>query len=639
MTKDFKIKFYGKNDLSSGRQLQKIEIFFQYWVDNINNLQMLRILELYNIQKYIDNDMRLESWTNDQFFEYKKYCEEIPKIIGNYCSTINNNNINTIRKTVDWNYIEDFWQIIEHYNVYKRIEPKAFALLLAENKNDIWYVLRYKKLVNDFEDLIVEQLIYNPQTAKHLITQYLVKSSNTIKWYFPKKFILNYTEQIINSYINSENVNLKFLILLENAQSIDEYQVTDEIKLSAKRKTIEIIKQLRFSQLCIKNNIEVFFESIPDGAIKKILNKGENARTYIYSKEWIIDNNDYPTLLNNFIYMFDFVDLCMRCKFVSHANKHDIFTERFCIKGKKEYETNKAFVNMQMLSNLQMKAYCEQLQRINIKIEDIFKWFFENYLHDEFGVENYTYFSLSNCTTYLEKCRHLSISIDGVLKQYRLFCKKGEIDRDLLEISSEHIIFSNVPSLLTKKYAYCQSKKLENEMFLLFSDQVLIGSIEKISSKYKTLHQLILTEQVKKDDFEIFQQNKLDYLIERGAILFTDCGFLKINANRVNVLKDLYYNEVVCPHYYCKEWKKQIDQFVDAKDMKYENTLFSKSEQKYLNYILNKAEFNNGLDLRNKYIHETNSLSSNIHEKDYMELLKVMVLIIIKINEEFCLKN
>ena len=47
----------------------------------------------------------------------------------------------------------------------------------------------------------------------------------------------------------------------------------------------------------------------------------------------------------------------------------------------------------------------------------------------------------------------------------------------------------------------------------------------------------------------------------------------------------------------------------------------------------------NGHDLRNKYIHGTHSLKSEVHKRDYIELLKIMVLIIIKINQEFCLRE
>lgn len=73
--------------------------------------------------------------------------------------------------------------------------------------------------------------------------------------------------------------------------------------------------------------------------------------------------------------------------------------------------------------------------------------------------------------------------------------------------------------------------------------------------------------------------------------------------------------------------------------MCYEDTLFSRPEQDYLNYILNKSEFSNGLDLRNKYSHDTCSLDERTQRKDYLILKKIMAFIIIKINEEFCRKN
>lgn len=136
-----------------------------------------------------------------------------------------------------------------------------------------------------------------------------------------------------------------------------------------------------------------------------------------------------------------------------------------------------------------------------------------------------------------------------------------------------------------------------------------------------------------------YQQVNLDWLNQRGAIYIADGGRLLINRSRVAVLKDLFFNEVICPTYYEKELQQQVNALVATGDMRYENTLFSKSEQDYLNYVLNKAEFSNGLDLRNKYSHDTCPLDEEMQRQDYLELQKIMVLIIIKINEEFCVKS
>ena len=94
-----------------------------------------------------------------------------------------------------------------------------------------------------------------------------------------------------------------------------------------------------------------------------------------------------------------------------------------------------------------MMAYCEELQRLDIQIESIFQWFFKTYLKEEFGAEGFTYAPPSSGTTYFEKCKLLASAIDGILKQYRLFCEDGQIDRELLEMSSGHVIFREIPSI------------------------------------------------------------------------------------------------------------------------------------------------------------------------------------------------
>ena len=62
-------------------------------------------------------------------------------------------------------------------------------------------------------------------------------------------------------------------------------------------------------------------------------------------------------------------------------------------------------------------------------------------------------------------------------------------------------------------------------------------------------------------------------------------------------------------------------------------------EQQYLNFMLNQAEYSNGYQLRNKYAHGSYILDEIRQQQDYTELLKIMVLIIIKINEEFCFRE
>ena len=59
----------------------------------------------------------------------------------------------------------------------------------------------------------------------------------------------------------------------------------------------------------------------------------------------------------------------------------------------------------------------------------------------------------------------------------------------------------------------------------------------------------------------------------------------------------------------------------------------------YLDYMLNDRTFDNGPQLRNRYIHGSKYADSNQNMLDYYRLLKILSLVILKINEEFCRRD
>jgi hypothetical protein len=173
-------------------------------------------------------------------------------------------------------------------------------------------------------------------------------------------------------------------------------------------------------------------------------------------------------------------------------------------------------------------------------------------------------------------------------------------------------------------------------MFLLYSDQSLLTYTEKTKGKYDELPKMLLSEDIVFTDYNDHQLEEINWLINRGALFLDHTGHIKPNVTRILLLKDFYHSEVYC-YSYAQSTKDHIKELEERKEIDIESTLFSRPEQEYLNYMLNNSKYGNGPALRNNYVHGTYSLSESKHEEDYMELLKIMVLIIIKINEEFCL--
>ena len=98
------------------------------------------------------------------------------------------------------------------------------------------------------------------------------------------------------------------------------------------------------------------------------------------------------------------------------------------------------------------------------------------------------------------------------------------------------------------------------------------------------------------------------------------------------ILRDLNNNEVGSYYHYPLDFQEEVIKMVSEGIIKFENTLFSKTEQAYFNFFLNKKEFTNGLDLRNSYSHGTqaNPEEKEKHEHSYYIYLKLIFLTLFK---------
>ena len=103
------------------------------------------------------------------------------------------------------------------------------------------------------------------------------------------------------------------------------------------------------------------------------------------------------------------------------------------------------------------------------------------------------------------------------------------------------------------------------------------------------------------------------------------------------ILRDLFLNEVVCSTKYSEEYELTFLSLVSEGFIKYGTSLLTDAEAQYFNYWLNRAEFTNGLDLRNKYIHGIQQVTDDDdeHRRNYLLFLQLFVLLTIKINDEF----
>jgi len=635
------IKYFGPNDLSCVYYLEQIESV----LDNLNTNNIYKdinnIFIIYNSMRYIENDIFLVKWDSDKINSYKDKLKYINVIIGKYFASINNENIVDEYLRCNKIYKDDFWYLFEKYQLRSKISNEIFIELINSDNSSIWQILKYKKIVETYSSIIRDYLLEFHNACDILLQKYEFDMHKKVNIYLPKELNLNDKEVIISNYIDSANAHLNKLEVIRNIRNTSELSISDKIRLNAKKKID--LEYMSFSEKKDKMTFTINVACVKEQKDEKIFKINDCNTLFHYSETWIENNKDYNTLLNNFIYLFKFVDMQMLITLVNKKSEMSILEQHMFIHSKNDYFTGITFQFKNNLAFIQLLNYYEVLSKSNIFLEDVFEWFFNTYLLEEFHAENFSVKMPSTNMSYFEKCRFIFPEMESILKKFKLYVEEKHIDPDLLQISSEPLIIDSIPSFVKIKYVYRKGSKFEKIIYLLFSDQCMLSHVDRIKKSYDNFFELIINEKIVFDDYEAHHLAELTWLRDNNVIKIVDNKYIAFsNFTKIQILKKLFENEVVSYWNTPSKYREAISEMDKEGLTEFSSTLFSKPEQDYISFILNKAKFNNGLDLRNRYLHGTQPNDCNnadIHKENYFKAMKLLVMYIIKINDEFCIKD
>lgn len=591
-----------------------------------------KVLELYNVKVFLEDKNNVPMWTEEAYKKYKVQIKDIIKRVREFYDTITEENIVSIYHHCNEIFWDDFWLFFFKFGTYKIINNKNMVQIIQDLRVSPYIVLKDKEFVAYFDDQITELLKLPEYGARVLINFYLKRHEEPIAIYLPKGLSVKDKYDVMTAYIDGEAVSVNDLDLIINSRPVNkDFFIDDRLRYKARKKYQKIWSDPKINVMKYQTGINVSFgPELPETSLKYV----DGNIIAEYNLNWIKNNLDYPTLLNNFIYLFGYTDLYMRCTLVSVPNCSRC-SNLFMVNGNAMYHRRHSFEISNYLADAQIGCYMNVLEREKVFLENIVKWFFEKYLQEEFNVKGFICNVPEHNAPILDKCKLLASAMDGIAKQYKLYWEDGEIDRELFEMSSGQVIYKGLPSFIHNKYGYAASNELNMEINMLFSNQNALSYIEKGKSKYHTLYELLKKENVTKSEFSFYQQESIDWLIERKTLI-VDKEKIKLNYIKAYILKQLYDRGVLCLQYFQSSVLRNM---IAVGDVRVTSTLLSEPEYKYFNYILNKKEFSNGLDLRNKYVHDTGPINIEQQQEDYTILMKLMVVLMIKINEEFCLKD
>jgi hypothetical protein len=140
--------------------------------------------------------------------------------------------------------------------------------------------------------------------------------------FLPKSLTIQDKEDIISKYLDSENVNLSYLQLIQNSKKGSDFKISDKIRLKAKRRCTEETDKIfneRESESFMKYGALISFSEDQKKIIE--VHFDNMVANYSYSLDFIKQNNDDYSLFLNFKILFEYTDNQNRINLVSKTNQ------------------------------------------------------------------------------------------------------------------------------------------------------------------------------------------------------------------------------------------------------------------------------------------------------------------------------
>lgn len=620
------VKFYSVNDLASYYEVEKIlpslkKININKPIENFNH-----IIELWNILQYLDAGFYPPKLDEDEKRELDELKLKLPKIICTYLNK-HKTQIEEDFETLGYDYISDFWHIIARYNCFI-LYPKEILIQLIK-LNPIFNlpsVLEERKLVEYLDEYLSTYLSQFETTAELLLNNVIESQHRENKAYhFPKSLTIQDKEGIIIKYINGEQRNLNYLRVISNLRNSDQLSISDKTRLLCKRAEEEENQKILEKGEVISRTIELKFDYSKDFPLI------DNSDTVLVYNLGSLKNHELKKELEILFQSFKFINRWGGINSISYKNEESLY-DIFGFKNKSDYRTTHEFFMKNKIALMQFSGFEKGLEFFKTDTEELFQQIV-SYINETLGCSLIYNRSQSGSST-LSKLRHLLAEQESIIKQYNCLVMEGSVDQDLINISSDAVLYSEIPSLIGQgnKYVSLNCKNIEfiNFQKLLSSENTTF--YRKIDETYYSLY----IQLIKGEDPEIKYERQKEYLNEmvkkdilmksnNGKYIITPLGrllYLLYHVDFVEIDKLPYPIQLILPELHHKGI------------IEYSSHLLHKEEADYFNYWLNKKDFSNGYDLRNKYMHGSNPLDESQIENDYLKVKFLFCMLLLKIIED-----
>lgn len=636
-----RVHYYSDYDISIPLHIERMANVVRGYEEGKQPDGINDYLEMFHIVQFIEHGKYPLDWEENKIVAIKQYKGKVAA----YFSHLQSNDLPVIFGEIERGYESTIWQIIDQFRIKGLITENGLREILKGKNWLLKDLLEHRWIVEQNQILLTAMLKENEHTAEWLLEQY-VKEDRFCQHrdlYFPKSLTGTDKDTIVRNYVNSDKANLNYVRLVLMAKRSADFPL-HPLTIKAARKKEKALNEAIFAMGAVHVASYGVALTVEQNAPVRERKVDEEGRTmFVYNKKFIDDCKD-ATVIYYCGQVFEFTEPYGFITLISKDAETDAFEKVTGLHARNAYDLDMAFRMRENMSFLQMQALECALLDTDRNIEGVIKAFYEDFLKTEYGYKGLSLTLPKHDDSLILKIRSLAIEMDAVAHQYDCYVNYGSIDKDIVELTPPQKL-TETKSLLSHRYCILNRDNTDvwYLIYLFFGSQSMLFFVEPCKDAHFRNYYEFLENgiEVKYEDYENYQRPDIDRLLEKDYLVKDEKGILRcVKMREVRLLKHLYEYGACSYWGYPKEERMILDDMVSKGWISLDNHLLSPAERDYFSYYLNNEKFTNGPAIRNNYAHGTTpSYSEEKHLHNYLQLLILFVLLLLKISEDLDMKR
>ena len=631
-----RLRYYGACDFTTSWQIHRAAEVVEGFDPAAPPDEINGILELHNARLFVEAGFIPTDVVEDDRKALVAAAKRIGRTVVQWFAALEDDNLADMLTEVDRQYREHLLDLLAGLRVFGRCSTTAMLTALDGANIHLGDMLTSKRLVKNYDMTVRERLLAEPDRAE-LVVRHHFGAETKNESFLPASFTPADSRALMEAYIDSAEPNPNYLELIADAPIDSKRGVDAKLIVKAKRRYAALVEDFFKTTPGIRTGCTVAVSSAQVEPVKATSN--DMVIEYTFSQTWLEDTLDFPSVLNNFQFLFEFAPQDGLLTLPAFDSERRGLELAMGMNGAEDYRTGHIFTAKDRATLLQTVMYQRYLGSKDIDLEEVLRWYFEEHLLAEYDIAGFVFIPSSPTANYLERCRNLFAEMESVATQFGLLVEDGEIDHDVAAAGADLVRYRTIPSALEGKYIYATDHtEIRAILHILFSDQSPLTYINEDMHGENAVD-LLRRNKVSYESLHEYQQPLVHKLIEHGVVENTGDRIRLKDSDLFHVLQSLNDNEAAAYHHLNTRCRAHVDRMADAGWLVRRSSLLTDAEAAYFNYNLNSVDFSNGPKLRNKYQHgiQLKGNGEALHQQTYYSALRLMVALTIKINDEFWL--